>query len=131
MSEDILKRLIYDEELEFEKLVPKVEKVVKVKKENGTPVIVCDEKKLSQKEKIMLYLIGKFFAKQLKLSETESATNKEIAKWLKLKENVVSARMSDLREEKLVEQVSKGEHKISTAKLDDFLDELLNKLGLQ
>jgi predicted HTH transcriptional regulator len=129
MTEDILKRLVYNEELEFERLVPKVEKVVKVKK-NGSPVIVCDERKLSQWEIIVLYLVGKFFAKQLKFSETESATNKEIARAFRLKENVVSARMKELRDEKLVEQVSKGEHKISTVKLEEFLDELLNKLGL-
>ena len=126
-KKDILKRLIYEEELEFENLVPKVEKLVKIKK-NGSPVIVCNENKLTQKEIMMLYIIGKFFAKQLGLSETESAFNKEIAEAYGLKDNVVGARITELKDDKYIEKISTGEHKVSTVKLEEFLDKLLAKL---
>ena len=123
-----LSELIYDEEEEFEKLVPKVKKIVRVKKD-GTPVIVCDRRKLSQSELIACYLIGKFFAKKLELTETDITTNKELAKALKMNERVVGARLKDLREEAVVEQVARGEHKISTVNLESFLDKLLEKVG--
>ena len=120
--------MIYDEEEEFERLVPKVKKIVKVKKD-GTPVIVCNKRILNQNEQIMCYLIGKFFAKKLELSETDSATNKELSQALKIKERVIAARLKDLRDEELVEQVTRGEHRISTVSLESFLDEILEKIG--
>lgn len=123
-----MKELIYDDEEEFEKLVPKVKKVVRVKKD-GTPIIVCDRRRLSQGELITCYLIGKFFAKKLELTETDTATNKELSRALKINERVVSARLKDLRDEEIVEQVARGEHKISTVNLESFLDKLLEKVG--
>jgi len=120
--------LIYDEEEEFERLVPKVKKIVKVKKD-GTPVIVCNKRMLSQNELIMCYLIGKFFAKKLELTETDSATNKELSQALKINERVIAARLKDLRDEDFVEQVTRGEHRISTVNLESFLDRILEKIG--
>jgi predicted transcriptional regulator len=46
-----------------------------------------------------------------------------------LKESV-GARIKELREEGLIEKVNRGEHKISTVKLEKFLDNLINKLSL-
>jgi|Deesub1362A_J573_1020465.scaffolds.fasta_scaffold01624_8 DNA-binding transcriptional ArsR family regulator len=127
-KKNLLSELIYDEVEEFENLVPKVKRVVKVKKD-GTPVIVCDRRRLSQSELITCYLIGKFFAKKLELTDTDTATNKELSKTLKMDERVVSARLKDLRDEGLVEQVARGEHKISTVNLESFLDKILEKIG--
>ena len=123
-----IEELIYDEEEEFERLVPKVKKVVRVKR-NGTPVIVCDRSRLSQSDLIVCYLIGKFFAKKLELTETNTATNKELSEALRINEKVISARLKDLRDEGIVEWVARGEHKISTVNLESFLDKLLEKLG--
>jgi predicted HTH transcriptional regulator len=122
-----LEDLIYDEEEEFERLVPKVKKVVMVKK-TGDPVFVCDRNLLSTSEIIMVYLIGKFFAKKLGFVEEESATNDELHRSLKIKKNVLAARLNDLRKEGLVEQVARGKHKISTVKLEEFLDNVLQKI---
>ncbi len=128
MEKSKLKELIYDDEEEFEKLIPKVKKVVKVKRD-GTPIIVCERRRLSQGELIACYLIGKFFAKKLELVETDTATNKQLSAALNIDERVVSARLKDLRDEGLVEQVARGEHKISTVNLELFLDKLLEKVG--
>jgi hypothetical protein len=57
-------------------------------------VIVSDSEKLTQREIVGVYLIGKYFAKQLEISEDDSATNKEIAEGLRLNERVVGARLS-------------------------------------
>lgn len=123
-----LEELIYDDMEEFEKLVPKVKQIVRVKKD-GTPIIVCNRRKLSQSELIACYLIGKFFAKKLELTETDTATNKEITGTFRINERVVGARLKDLRDEGILEQVSRGEHKISTVGLEDFLNKLLEKVG--
>ena len=122
-----LEELIYDEEEEFEKLIPKVKKIVRVKKD-GSPVILCDRSLLSHSELIMAYLVGKFFARKLEFVETDSVTNNELSKVLKLKNNVVHARLKELRNEGYVEQVRRGEHRISTVKLEEFLDRVLEKI---
>jgi len=119
--------LIYDEEEEFKRLVPKVKKIVKIKKDGG-PVIVCNKRILSQSEQIMCCLIGKFFAKRLGLTETDSMTNKELSQSLKIKERTIAARLKDLRDKDLVEQVTRGEHRISTVNLESFLDKVLEKI---
>jgi translation elongation factor P/translation initiation factor 5A len=124
----ILEDLMYDEDLEFERVVPKVKKLVLIKK-SGEPVIVSDNEKFSQKEIIAVYLVGKYFANQLELTEDNSATIKEIAGGLRLKESVVGARIKELRDEGIIERVSKGKHRISTVRLEKFLDGLLNKLN--
>lgn len=127
-KENPLSELLYDEEHEFEKLVPQVKQIVKIKKD-GTPVIVCDKRKLTQTELITCYLIGKFFAKKLKLTEKDSATNREISNYLKISLSIVSARVKDLRDNEILEQVTRGEHKVSTIHLESFLNKLLEKVG--
>lgn len=127
-KKEILEDLIYDENLEFERVVPKVKKIVQVRG-SGEPVIVCNREKLSQREIIAVYLIGKYFAKELELNENNSAANKEIAEALRLDVSVVGARIKDLRDDGLVEKVSRGKHKIVTVKLEKFLDNLINKLS--
>ena len=127
-GKNVLSELLYDEVEEFEKLVPKVKKIVRIKKD-GTPIIVCDRRRLSKSELIVCYLIGKFFAKKLELVDADSATNKELSEALKINERVIAARLNDLRNEGLVEQVARGEHKISTVDLEFFLDKILEKVG--
>jgi len=121
-----LEELIYDEEEEFERIVDKVKKVVRVRKD-GIPILVQKEK-LTQAEQVACYLIGKYFAKILNLTEKESATVKEIANELKLDPRIVSARLKDLNDNGLVERVGRGEYKILTIKLEEFVDKILNKI---
>jgi len=126
LSEDpTLKELIYDEEVEFKRLVPKVKKLVRVKRD-GTPVIF-DRDRLTQDELIMAYLIGRFFAEKLGFVDKNTATNKEISETLRLPEKVLAARLSELVKRGFVEKVSRGEHRVVLANLERFLDEFLNK----
>lgn len=125
---ELLKELIHDDEEEFTKLVPKVKQIVKVKTD-GSPILVCDSSNLNQKEQIICYLIGKFYSKLLELSPIDSATIDEISTGLRLDSNVVSARMSNLRDAHLVDQVTRGEYKVSTVFLNETLDKIINKIG--
>ena len=125
---DLFRELIHDDVAEFAKLVPKVKQLVRVKPD-GTPVIVCDSNNLSQQEQIIVYLTGRFFAKILEFSSTDSAKVKEISLALRLPGNIVSARLVNLKDAMLVDQISKGEYKISTASLEKMLDQIIKKIG--
>ena len=124
----MLKELTHDENVEFEKLVPKVKQIVKIKPD-GTPVIICDMTKLSRQEQIFAYLTGKFFAKLVETSQKNSAHVKEIAEYLRIESNIVAARLVELRDHRHVEQVGRGEYKISTVSLEKSLDQILKKIG--
>jgi len=128
-KKEMLQELTHDDDAEFAKLVPKVKQIVKIKPD-GTPVIICDINKLSQQEQIIAYLTGKFFAKLVGAATVESAQLKDIAQALRLSNNVVAARLVRLKDNMQVEQVSRGEYKISTVTLERTLDQILKKIGM-
>ncbi len=125
----MLLELTHDDDIEFAKLVPKVKQIVKIKPD-GTPVIVCDLSKLSQQEQIIAYLTGKFFAKLVGATPIESTQVKDIAQALRLENNVVAARLVKLKDNMQVEQVARGEYKISTVALEKSLDQIIKKIGM-
>ena len=129
LKKELYKELTHDDDAEFAKLVPKVKQIVKIKID-GTPVIVCDPNKLSQQDLIVAYLTGKFFAKIIGSSPKDSAQLKEISQALRLGSNLISARLVTLKNNMQVEQVSKGEYKISTAPLEKMLDQIIKKIGV-
>jgi hypothetical protein len=127
-KKEMLQELTHDDDVEFAKLVPKVKQIVKIKPD-GTPVIVCDPNKLSQQEQIIAYLTGKFFAKLVESAPVESASVKEMALALRIESNVIAARLVKLKDNMQVEQVARGEYKISTVSLEKSLDQILKKIG--
>jgi len=129
IKKELLQELTHDDDAEFVKLVPKVKQIVKIKTD-GTPIIICDPNKLSQQDRIIAYLTGQFFAKIIGSSPKETAQVREIAQALRLDNNIVSARLVTLKDNMQVEQVSKGEYKISTASLEKLLDQMIKKIGV-
>jgi hypothetical protein len=124
----MLQELTHDDDVEFAKLVPKVKQIVKIKPD-GTPVIVCDPNNLSQQEQIIAYLTGKFFAKLVGSAPLETALVKDIAQALRLENNIVASRLVKLKDNMQVEQVARGEYKISTVALEKSLDQIIKKIG--
>jgi len=122
----ILEKLIYDEKEEFEKLVDKAVKLVKVR-ENGEPVIL-HKAELTDAEKICCYLLGIYFSKELGILDKSSATNDEIAKSLGIEIKKTNARLNDLKNNDIVERISRGEYKISLINIENYLDGILTKL---
>lgn len=72
--------------------------------DRGT-VEVPQKRNLSAKERIMLYLIGKLYAKEAKLSEIESAGNQEIMEELNMPEGTLLPRLKELRDSRQIKQV--------------------------
>lgn len=120
------KELIYDDEEEFEELIPKVKRLVMVRKD-GRPILICDGA-LSQAEQIACMYIGHFFAHLMGLSEKASAKNSDIAEELGISSNTLTARVNELKKAKVITQVARGEHVISTVRLEKYLDGLIKKI---
>jgi len=124
-----LEDLFINEEEELEKYIPLVKKVIRIREETGEPYILPPKEKLTQRRVIALYLIGKYFSFKLKKSDSPSASNVEISNKLSLEKRIVNARLNDLKKDRLVERVNKGEWKYNTINLKKFLEDLLEDLG--
>jgi len=75
----------------------------------GKVEIVC-KAKLIDKEKILLYLVGKQYAKTAELAEREHVGNKELANELGIPHDTIRRRLKDLRDEKKISQLKEGKH---------------------
>lgn len=66
--------------------------------------------KLSGKEKILLYLIGKLYAKEAGFAATDDVGNKELMDELGIPKGSLLPWLKDLRDENMIKQVKKGRY---------------------
>jgi len=128
-EKEILEKLLIDERETLKRLVEKSEKILRVDKKTGDTVIIAPRSKLTDRQLISIILLGRYFSNKLNLVPSEVMTIDEIAQKLNLDKDVVSARLSDLKRERIVEMVSRGEYRISHANADTMLDEISEKIG--
>jgi len=121
-----LEKLIFNEKDEFKKLVDKSALLIKIKN-NGEPVVLHRDK-LIDSEKISCYILGKYFSKELEFVDEPTATINEISRALNMDKKKVSARLSNLMDQEIVERSSRGKYKISFIMLENYLDEIINKI---
>ena len=79
-KEEILKGLIISEEdtrAQLQRLVAKAKKLFGIEK-NKKKIVFSQSYKFTNREKILLYLTGKYFAKQLNLIEESKFKSKDI-----------------------------------------------------
>lgn len=127
-KKSILEEMVFDEEEEFIKLVDKAKIVVKIRKSDSKPIVLYSDK-LTAGEQIACFILGKFFAKEMELTDTPVTTIDEISNSLKIDKNVVRARLSELIEKNIVERLDRGKFQISFVKLENFLDNLIDKIN--
>ena len=128
-EKEILEKLLIDERETLKRLVEKSEKILRVDKKTGDTVIIAPRSKLTDRQLISIILLGRYFSNKLNLVPSEVMTIDEIAQKLNIDKDVVSARLSDLKRERIVEMVSRGEYRISHANADTMLDEISEKIG--
>ncbi len=76
------------------------------------------------KDAIALYLIGRRYGYEAKLVEDDAATLSEISSALGASSQVVSARLSELRDEGKVEAPGRGQSRIVFARVPQVLNEI-------
>lgn len=128
-KEEILKELLIDEESILKELVNKAKKIFKIDKKSGRTVLLVPKTRLSDRELIILTLTGRYFANKLNLFDSDSMTIGEIAQELNMAKESVSARTSELKRERAVEMVARGEYRINYTEISRLLDEISEKAG--
>jgi hypothetical protein len=127
-KEKILKEMVVDHSNALEKNFDAAKRFLGITKE-GKVHLHVDKKKLSGKEMILLYLIGKIYAKEAGCSDVDHATNKELMEELGFPEGTVWGYISQLNKENRIRQVGKGEYRIPINLIEKTLNEINSKVG--
>lgn len=95
-------------------------------------VDVLPKEKLTGKENILLYLIGKLYAKEAELAPTDDVGNKELMDELGVPKGSLLPWLKDLREENKIKQISKGKythHTVALNVVEKTLKDILRKVS--
>jgi hypothetical protein len=101
---DILKNLIIDEEYTLEdlrRLVEKSKSFLKIEGKSGK-IITSPEYPLTTREKIIVYLIGFYFSKELGFNEDVQITSKYISENIDIVQTTMSGPLGDIVKNKIV-----------------------------
>ena len=90
-------------------------------------VLVINQKSLTAKDKVALYMIGKLYANYVRYSNEKAVRNKELEDALGLPEGTVKNVLFRLRKENYVVSVEEGVHQIKFDRIGDILNEIKGK----
>jgi hypothetical protein len=99
---------------------------------NDGKVDVLFKDRLTGKEAILLYLIGKLYAKEAGLTPTDDVGNKELMNELGMPEGSLFPWLKDLREDNKVKPISRGKythHTIALNMVEKTLKSIERKLS--
>lgn len=124
---EILRKLVVEEEdviKELEKLVEEASKYFLIEKPSGK-IIFKDFGTLTNKQRIAIVLLGKYFAKKLKLIENDSLGISEIAKELGSPRTSLSGPIKELVKEGYVEYLPGRKYRIAYHRIKELFDKIL------
>jgi len=131
MSEEneILKKLVIEEKdvtKNLEKLVEEASKYFRIEKPSGR-VIFQDFGSLSDKQRVAIVLLGKYFASRLKLIENPSLSISEISKEVGRPMTSLSGATKELVVKGYVEYLPGRKYRIAYHRIKDIFDDLLSE----
>lgn len=109
---DLKKRIIEEMTINYSSALEKhfdlAKQFIRIAKDGKVDILFKDE--LNGKEQILLYLIGKLYAKEAGFIATDDVGNKELMNELGIPEGSLRPWLKDLRDKNKVKQVKKGRY---------------------
>jgi hypothetical protein len=130
LKQKIIEEMTVDYANALEKDFNLAKQLIRITKDGKVDVTVKD--KLTGKENILLYLIGKLYAKEAELTATNDVGNQELMDELGIPKGSLFPWLKDLREENKINQVTRGRytyHAIALNVLEKTLKEIIKKVG--
>ena len=118
----ILKEMTVDHSDALERNFEFAKRFVRITKGGKIHVLVKD--RIPEKQSILLYLLGKLYAKEAGMVDSEAVKNKEIMDELGMIEGSVSGRLTELRDQGRVVRVKTGYHVIPLNQVEKTLREV-------
>ena len=94
----------------------------------GEVIIKIPEKKITLRERILLYSIGKRYAYEADIIEEPHITLEEFSREFRTDKKVLSARISELIRESKMRTRERGKYQVGYFDLREFLEEILSKI---
>ena len=129
---NILKDLIVDEEHSLEdlkRLVEKSKSFLKIENKSGN-IIITSNFSFTVNEKIIIYLIGKYFVNELGLNDKTQITSRNISENIDIAQTTLSDPLGEGIRKKIVE-IKDNSYSIKYYEIENQLDSLTNKYLLK
>jgi len=126
--EEVLKRILIDEEALFERLVENASQVFKLDK-RGNIVWMIPQDKLTDRDKVSMALLAQQLGAELGIVDSGTISNAEIARKLGMQSMSVGARMAELRDQAVVHQEKVGHHHVIMHGVEKVLNEIILKMA--
>jgi len=130
LKQKIIEEMTVDYANALEKNFDLVKQLTRITKDGKVDVIVKD--KLTGKENILLYLIGKLYAKEAELAATNDVGNQELMDELGVPKGSLLPWLKDLREEHKINAITRGKytyHAVALNVLEKTLKEIIKKVS--
>ena len=130
LKKKILEEMTVDHHNALEKNFELAKQLIRITKDGKVDVLY--KEKLSGKDQIMLYLIGKLYAKEAELAESDEVGNKELLEELGIPEGSLLPWLKELRDKNKIQQIKRGRHsfhKIPINLVEKTLKEIKKKLN--
>jgi hypothetical protein len=124
----ILDEMTVDYASSLEKNIDLAKKFIRITKDGKVDVLNRD--RFSGKNQILLYLIGKLYAKEAGLAQEDDVGNEELEKELQMKTGSLLPWLKDLRDSNRVKQVRRERnvyHTISANQIEEILRSIRDK----
>ncbi len=108
LRQKILKEMIIDYSSVLEEYFDVAKKFIRLTKEGKVNILVKD--KLNGEEQILLYLIGKLYAKEAGFVTSEEVGNKELMEELNMPRGSLLPFLKRLRDKNKIEEIKKGRY---------------------
>lgn len=109
LRKKIIEQMTVDYSDALEKSFDLAKQFIRITKDGKVEILFKD--KLGGKEQILLYLIGKLYAKEAGFTATHDVGNKELLNELGIPKGSLLPWLKELRDKNRIEQVKKGRYK--------------------
>jgi len=127
--EELRRKFIVEERIDEKKLSEYIERTLQFGKISIDGGIIIEKEGMSTKDQVGLALIMRFLANHLEKEIPTEITAKEFSEYLDIPEDQVTARLAELKNDKIAIRVSRGVYKANSIQIGKFLDYLENKYG--
>lgn len=126
LKQRILDEMRVDHANALEKNFELAKQFIRITSEGKVEVLVKDQ--LNGQQQILLYLIGKLYAKEAGTTSVEYAGNKELTEELSIPMGSLLPWLKGLRDQNKIKSVKKGNHQISVNLIEKILREIEKKV---
>jgi hypothetical protein len=122
----IFEQMLIDDEEVLQRVVGKAKRVFNLDR-SGNVIFRVSKSKLTQRQQVAMQLLARYIASELSIADSDLMTANELAESLTADTPSVSARLHELKQQRVAESPERGHFRISILGVEGVLDEILSE----